>query len=170
LVTTATSGVSKLDGLVGRFVPGSAFAAVVPPLVALTVLVLDPASGLLLLLTGPLVVVFLWLVGTRAEAASRERWEALGQLGALLADTLRVLPTLVTYGQARSSTGWLSAVGEAYRAGTMRVLRVAFLSGFVLEFGATLCTALVAVTVGVRLFEGRLEFERALLVLLLTPE
>jgi ABC-type transport system involved in cytochrome bd biosynthesis fused ATPase/permease subunit len=52
----------------------------------------------------------------------------------------------------------------------MRVLRTAFLSGFVLEFGAMLCTALVAVTVGVRLFQGELDLERALLVLLLTPE
>jgi ATP-binding cassette subfamily C protein CydD len=81
-----------------------------------------------------------------------------------------VLPTLVAYGRGRSSAGWLAQVGERHRVGTMRVLRTAFLSGFVLEFGATLCTALVAVTVGVRVFEGELAFDRALLVLLLTPE
>ncbi|MGY1715034.1 thiol reductant ABC exporter subunit CydD [Geodermatophilus sp. SYSU D01106] len=170
LATTVTGGVAKLDGVVGRLAPGAAAAAVVPPLVAVTVLVLDPASGGLLLLTGPLLVFFLWLTGTFAARAARSSWETLGRLGAVLADTVRVLPTLVAHGRARGSTRWLAGVSEAHRAGTMRLLRTAFLSGFVLEFGAVLCTALVAVTVGVRLFEGDLQLERALLVLLLTPE
>ncbi|PWW24429.1 ATP-binding cassette subfamily C protein CydD/ATP-binding cassette subfamily C protein CydCD [Geodermatophilus normandii] len=170
LATTVTEGVGKLDGVVGRLLPGAATAAVVPPLVAGTVLVLDPASGGLLLLTGPLVLVFLWLTGTLASRAARGSWETLAQLGAVLVDTLRVLPTLVLYGRARSSARWLTEVSEAHRVSTMRLLRTAFLSGFVLEFGAVLCTALVAVTVGVRLFQGQLELERALLVLLFTPE
>ena len=170
LVTTATEGVTRMDAYLARFLPGAATAAVVPALVAGTVLVLDPPSGLLLVVTGPLVVVFLWLVGTRASAATRSQWATLGQLGALLVDTVRVLPTLVAYGRARTAQRWLGEVSEGYRAATMRVLRTAFLSGFVLEFGAMLCTALVAVTVGVRLFQGELDLERALLVLLLTPE
>ena len=170
LVTTVTEGVGRLDGVLGRYLPGAATAAVVPPLVAATVLVLDPASGGLLLLTGPLVLVFLWLTGTLAARSARASWETLAQLGAVLVDTVRVLPTLAAYGRARSSVRWLTEVSEAHRRSTMRVLRTAFLSGFVLEFGAVLCTALVAVTVGVRLFQGGMELERALLVLLLTPE
>ncbi|GAB3197000.1 hypothetical protein GCM10027261_21110 [Geodermatophilus arenarius] len=170
LVTTVTEGVAKLDGVVGRLLPGAATAAVVPPLVAATVLVLDPASGAILLLTGPLVLVFLWLTGALAARSARASWEALGRLGASLVDTLRVLPTLVAFGRARSTARWLTDVSEAHRVSTMRLLRVAFLSGFVLEFGAVLCTALVAVTVGVRLFQGGMDLERALLVLLLTPE
>ncbi len=170
LVTTATEGVARLDGLVARLLPGAVWAAVLPPLLAGTVLVLDPPSGALLLATGPLLLLFLWLVGTLAAHSAREQWATLGQLGALLVDTVRVLPTLVAYGRAGRSRRWLDDVGEAHRAATMRVLRTAFLSGFVLEFGAVLCTALVAVTVGVRLFQGELDLERALLVLLLTPE
>lgn len=170
LTTVLTGGVAKLDALVARAVPGTVTAAVVPVSVLVAVLVLDPPSGLLLLVGGPLIVVFLWLVGTHAGRSSRAQWEALGRLGALLVDTLRVLPTLVAHGRARGATRWLAEVSESYRATTMRVLRTAFLSGFVLEFGAALCTALVAVTVGVRVFEGRLPFELALLVLLLTPE
>ncbi|MGR7027374.1 thiol reductant ABC exporter subunit CydD [Geodermatophilus sp. URMC 62] len=170
LVTTVTEGVGRLDGVVGRLLPGAVTAAVVPPLVAATVLVLDPASGGLLLLTGPLVLLFLWLTGTFAERAARAQWETLARLGSALVDTLRVLPTLVAFGRARTSARWLAEVSEAHRVSTMRLLRTAFLSGFVLEFGAVLCTALVAVTVGVRLFEGQLTLQRALLVLLLTPE
>ena len=168
LASTATEGVSSLDALIARFVPGAVTAAVVTPLVVTVVLVLDPISGAILLGTAPLVVVFVWLVGTRAAASAAERWETLSRLGALLVDTLRVLPTLVTFG--RGGTRSLTEASEAYRTTTLRVLRAAFLSGFVIEFGASLCVALVAVTVGIRLFEGELRFDRALLVLLLAPE
>jgi ATP-binding cassette subfamily C protein CydD len=170
LVSTATEGVSRLDGVVGRFLPGMVSAVVVPACVLVAVVVLDLPSALLLLVTGPVLVVFLWLVGTQASRAAERQWESLGLLGSLLVDTLRVLPVLVAYRRARAGVRWLADVSDAYRVATLKVLRTAFLSGFVLEFGASLCTALVAVTVGIRLFEGGLELERALLVLLLAPE
>ncbi|MVA75699.1 thiol reductant ABC exporter subunit CydD [Auraticoccus sp. F435] len=170
LASTATEGVARLDAVVGRFLPGAVNAVVVAGCLLVLVLVLDPLSGLLLLLTGPLLVVFLWLVGTHAGRAAERQWESLGMLGALLVDTLRVLPVLVAHRRGPSAARWLAGVGEAYRTATLKVLRTAFLSGFVLELGAALCTALVAVTVGIRLFEGGLELERALLVLLLAPE
>ncbi|GIG28362.1 thiol reductant ABC exporter subunit CydD [Cellulomonas marina] len=170
LATTATAGVRLLDGLVARYVPGRTHATVVPLLLAAAVLVLDPPTALVLVPTGVLVVVFLWLVGLRAQGAAARQWEGLGRLGALLTDALRVLPTVVTYGRAPATVRWLADVAEGYRVATLRVLRAAFLSGFVLELGATLSTALVAMTVGVRLFEGGLGLECALLVLLLAPE
>jgi thiol reductant ABC exporter CydD subunit len=170
LVTAATAGAAKVDPLVARFVPSSVTSTVVPVAIALTVSVLDPASGALLVLGAVVVLLFLWLVGTGAAAASRAQWATLGQLGALLADTLRALPTLVAYRRGRDAAGWVGRVSDDHRVATMKVLRVAFLSGFVLELGATLSTALVAVTVGVRVFGGDLAFERGLLVLLLTPE
>jgi len=170
LTEVVGEGAEKLDGFVGRFVPGAVQAAVLPPLLALTVLGLDPLSGLILLFTGPVMVVLLWLVGAQAEGAARTQWLTLGRLSAGFVDTLRGLPTLVVFGRVPERLAALRAADEAYRRVTLGVLRSAFLSGFVLEFGATLSTALVAVTVGVRLFEGHLAFERALFVLLLTPE
>lgn len=170
LVSTATEAVSRLDAVYARFIPSAVTATVVAPLLAVVVLVLDPLSGAVLVVTGPLLVVLLWLVGTHADRAARERWETLGRLSALLVDTLRVLPTLVTYGRAPAAVSWLARTSEAYRETTMRVLRKAFLSGFVLELGASLSTALVAVSVGIRLFEGQLDLALALLVLLLVPE
>lgn len=170
LTEVVVEGTERLEGFVGRFVPGAAFAATVPPLLALTVLWLDPLSGVILLFTGPLIVVLLWLVGTMAEGAARAQWLTLGRLSAGFVDTLRGLPTLVVFGRDRDRLAALRETDDAYRRVTLGVLRTAFLSGFVLEFGATLSTALVAVTVGVRLFEGYLSFERAFFVLLLTPE
>ncbi|GBF03948.1 ABC transporter, CydDC cysteine exporter family, permease/ATP-binding protein CydD [Deinococcus aerius] len=170
LTELVVEGAERLEGFVGRFVPGSVFAAVLPPLLALTVLFLDPLSGLILLFTGPVIVVLLWLVGTMADQAAKAQWLTLGRLSASFVDTLRGLPTLVVFGRDRERLAALRGADEAYRRVTLGVLRTAFLSGFVLEFGATLSTALVAVTVGVRLFEGALPFERAFLVLLLAPE
>ncbi len=170
LVTTATEGIAKLDGFVARFLPARAFAAVIPLAICAAVFTIDPLSGLVLLAVGPLLVVVLWLVGTRTARSASEQWAALGQLGAMLVDVVRVLPTLVAYGRAEAVVGWTDRLSETYRQRTLRVLRSAFLSGFVVEFGATLSTALVAVTVGIRLFEGDLALQPALLVLLLTPE
>ena len=170
LTELALEGVEKLEGFVGRFVPGSVFAAVLPPMLAAAVLWLDPLSGVILVFTGPLMVVLLWLVGTQADSAAKAQWLTLGRLSAGVVDTLRSLPTLVVFGRAEERLAALRWADDTYRRTTLKVLRTAFLSGFVLEFGATLSTALVAVTVGVRLFEGHLPFERALLVLLLTPE
>lgn len=170
LAEVVGEGAERLEGFVGRFVPGSVFAAVLPPLLALTVLFLDPLSGLILLFTGPVIVVLLWLVGTTADQAAKAQWLTLGRLSASFVDTLRGLPTLVVFGRDRERLAALRETDEAYRRVTLGVLRTAFLSGFVLEFGATLSTALVAVTVGVQLFEGNLGFERAFFVLLLAPE
>nr|WP_216320997.1 thiol reductant ABC exporter subunit CydD [Deinococcus aestuarii] len=170
LTELVTEGAERLEGFVGRFVPGSVFAATLAPLLALTVLFLDPLSGLILLFTGPVIVVLLWLVGTMADRASKAQWLTLGRLSASFVETLRALPTLVVFGRAPERLAALREADDAYRRVTLSVLRSAFLSGFVLEFGATLSTALVAVTVGVRLFEGQIPFERALFVLLLTPE
>lgn len=170
LTEVVVEGAERLEGFVGSFVPGAAFAAVLPPLLALAVLWLDPLSGVILLFTGPLIVVLLWLVGSQAEGAARAQWLTLGRLSAAFVDTLRGLPTLVVFGRDRERLAALRETDETYRRVTLGVLRTAFLSGFVLEFGATLSTALVAVTVGVRLYEEGLAFERALLVLLLTPE
>jgi ATP-binding cassette, subfamily C, bacterial CydD len=170
LVGTATEAVTRLDALVARFVPSVVTAIIVPGVLIVVVTVLDPGSALILGLTAPLLIIFLWLVGTLAGRSADRQWQTLSRLGALLVDVVRVLPTLVSYGRARVTVRWLGEVSEAYRRTTLRVLRTAFLSGFVLEFGAALCTALVAVTVGVRLFEGRLDLQTGLLVLLLTPE
>ncbi|MBB6098477.1 thiol reductant ABC exporter CydD subunit [Deinobacterium chartae] len=170
LATALTEGVEKLDAFYARFVPQAALTAAIPPLIALAVFRIDWPSGLLLALTGPLIPVFMWLVGTLAEGASRAQWLALSRLGAHFVDRLQNLPLLTAYGRVPSQREEFARVGEAYRASTLKVLRVAFLSGFILELAATLSTALVAVTVGVRVLGGHLDFLPALFVLLLTPE
>lgn len=170
LVATVVDGTDKLDVYFARFVPAMLNVAVVPAALALYVLSIDPLSGAILLITGPLIPLFMWLLGTLAAATSRRRWKTLGRLSTHFLEVIQGLPTLKLFGRARAQAATVARVSDHYRRATMEVLRVAFLSGFVLELAATLATALVAVGIGVRLVEGRLDFAPALLVLLLTPE
>ena len=141
-----------------------------PVAVLALVVAIDPISAGIMLLTLPLVPVFMWLVGRYTERRARERWLALARLAGHYLDVVRGLPTLRAFNRGPAQAEQIEHVGDEYRRATMSTLRVAFLSGAVLELAATLGIALVAVTVGVRLVEGGLGFEAGLTVLVLAPE
>jgi ATP-binding cassette subfamily C protein CydD len=142
----------------------------VPVLLALFVFPADWVSGLVLLLTAPLIPIFMVLAGSAAETASRNRYAQLVRFGAAFMDALGGLVTLRQLGAAERVAGRLAGDGEEYRKLTMQVLRVAFLSALVLEFFATVSIAIVAVLVGFRLLWHELAFRQGLFVLLLAPE
>jgi thiol reductant ABC exporter CydD subunit len=131
---------------------------------------IDLLSAGIMLLTLPLVPVFMWLVGRYTERRTAQRREALRLLATHFLDVVRGLPTLRAFNRGRAQAERIEQVSDAYRRATMGTLRVAFLSGTVLELAATLGIALVAVTVGVRLAEGGLGLEAGLTVLVLAPE
>jgi thiol reductant ABC exporter CydD subunit len=170
LITMAMDGVEKLDAFYRRFLPQAMATAIVPPVILIAVSVLDPLSGVILGITGPLIPLFMWLLGVLAERRAHEQWRALGLLGARFLDTLQGLPTLALFNRQQDAARSLDMASERLRTRTMGVLRVAFLSGFVLELAASVSTALVAAGVGVRLIEGVLTFLPGLTVLLLAPE
>ncbi|HKI58998.1 MAG TPA: thiol reductant ABC exporter subunit CydD [Trueperaceae bacterium] len=163
-------GTERVGPVVARFLPQVIVCAVAPVAVALFVLSLDPLSGMILLLTGPLIPLFMWLLGGLAEKRAERQWRALGLLSAQALDALKGLETLRLFGRAREHERALARVGERYRRTTMDVLRAAFLSGFALELLAMLGTAMVAVSVGLRLATGGIAFQVALTALLLAPE
>jgi len=123
-----------------------------------------------MLLTLPLVPVFMWLIGRYTAHRARERWQAMALLSGHFLDVVRGLPTLRAFNRGAAQAERVEAVSEEYRRATMGTLRVAFLSGAVLELAATLGVALIAVTVGVRLVDGSIGLEPALTVLVLAPE
>ncbi len=170
IVAAAVQGVDGLEAYFARYLPQLVLACVVPVAVVAFVAAIDFRSALLMLATLPLVPVFMWLIGRYTEERTRERWLALRLLSTHFLDAVRGLPTLRAFNQARSEAARLEEVGERYRQATMGTLRVAFLSGSVLELAATLGVALVAVTVGVRLVGGGLGLQVGLTVLVLAPE
>ncbi len=163
-------GVEALDPYFAQYLPQLALALLAPLILLAGVALADPWSALLLAVTAPLIPLFMVLIGALAKAASQRQWSRLSHLGAHFLDILQGLPTLKALGQARAQAAAVARVSEDYRATTLGVLRVAFLSAFVLELVATLGTALVAVTLGLRLLKGGLAFQPAFCVLLLTPE
>lgn len=170
VATAAVSGVDALETTFARYPPQLVLAVFVPVAVLVLVVSIDPLAAGVMLLTLPLVPVFMWLVGRHTERRARERWEALALLSNHFLDVVRGLPTLRAFNRSRAQTERIAEVSEEYRRTTMGTLRVAFLSGSILELAATLGIALVAVVVGVRLVEDGIGFEAALTVLVLAPE
>jgi thiol reductant ABC exporter CydD subunit len=170
VATAAVQGVDSLETYFARFLPQLVLAVVVPVLVLGWTLSVDRLSAAIMLITLPLIPVFMALIGRATQARTRERWRALARLSNHFLDVVRGLPTLRAFNRGRAQTERIAAVGEEYRSATMQVLRVSFLSGAVLDLLATLATALVAVTLGVRLIDGSVTLRDALIVLLLTPE
>jgi ATP-binding cassette, subfamily C, bacterial CydD len=170
LTATAVQGVDGLEAYFARYLPQVVLAVVVPLAVLGWVAALDLVSAGLLLLTLPLVPVFMWLIGRYTEERTRERLSALRLLSGHFLDVVRGLPTLRAFNRGQAQASVLDRIGERYRRTTMATLRVGFLSGSVLELAATLGVALVAVTVGVRLIGGGLGLQTALTVLVLAPE
>ena len=170
VATAAVSGVDALETTFARFLPQVVLAAVVPVAVLVLVAWIDLLAAGVMLLTLPLVPVFMWLVGRYTERRARERWRALALLSNHFLDVVRGLPTLRAFNRGRAQAARIEEVSDEYRRATMGTLRVAFLSGAILELAATLGIALVAVTVGVRLVDGGIGFEPALTVLVLAPE
>jgi len=170
VATAAVAGVDALETTFARYLPQVVLAAVVPLAVIVLVASIDLLSAGLMLLTLPLVPVFMWLVGRYTEGQTRKRWQALSLLSTHFLDVVRGLPTLRAFNRGEAQAERIAEVSDRYRRATMGTLRVAFLSGAVLELAATLGIALVAVTVGVRLVNGGIGFEAALTVLVLAPE
>jgi thiol reductant ABC exporter CydD subunit len=170
VAVASVSGIDPLAAYFGRYLPQVVLACLVPLAVLAWVAVVDVTSALVMLVTLPLVPVFMWLIGRYTEERSRERWDALRLLSTHYLDVVRGLPTLRAFNRSKAQTATIADVSERYRRSTMSTLRVGFLSGSVLELAATLGVALVAVTVGVRLDDGGLGLQAGLTVLLLAPE
>ncbi|WP_229053706.1 thiol reductant ABC exporter subunit CydD [Aeromicrobium sp. Leaf350] len=168
LTTLLGPGLEPLDGYVGRFLPQLVVTAIVPPVVVLVLLVVDPLSAVIVGLTVPLVVGFLVLVGLATQDRTSARWGELARLGRHFSDLVGGVRTLLVLG-SRQERG-IRVAGERHRRATMEALRSAFLSSLVLELFSTLSMAIVAVATGLRIVDGGLGLQTGLFVLLLAPE
>jgi ATP-binding cassette, subfamily C, bacterial CydD len=170
VAAAAVHGLGPLEAYFGRFLPQLVLALVVPFAVIAWIVPLDVTAALVMLVTLPLVPVFMILIGRYTEQRTRARWRALALLSTHFLDVVRGLPTLRAYNRGQAQAASIADASERYRQTTMKTLRVAFLSGAVLELAATLGIALVAVTVGVQLVDGHVGLQAGLTVLVLAPE
>lgn len=170
LTAAAVEGVEALDAYFSQYLPQLVVTALVPTSILFFVFPLDWISGLVLLLTAPLIPLFMVLIGRTGEALTRRQYTMLGRLSAFFLDSLQGLVTLKQFGREQDRIAELAQAGDRYRQVTLSVLRVTFLSALALELLATLSTAVVAVEIGLRLLYGWMNFREAFFLLLLAPE
>ncbi|WP_084105319.1 ABC transporter ATP-binding protein/permease [Demequina sp. NBRC 110056] len=170
VTTTATRGLDGLLPYFVRYLPQLLLACTVTPLMLTVVLGLDWISAAIIAATVPLVPLFMVLIGLLTRERSARHLDAMERLAARTLDLIAGLPTLRALGRHVGPARRVRELGDAQRRATMGSLRIAFLSGMVLELLTTLAVALVAVTLGFRLLYGEVSVETALAVLVLAPE
>lgn len=170
VATLLGRGMDALDDYFSKYLPQLILTVIVTPVIVLVILTQDPASALFIIVTLPLIPLFMVLIGWATQAVQRKQWTVLGDLSTGFVDTLGGLATLKIFGRERRQVTRMRSITTAYRVQTMKVLRVSFLSSFALELAASLSVALVAVSIGLRLVDGSLGLSVGLFVLLLAPE
>lgn len=170
LSSALVQGVDALDAYFSQYLPQLALAAMLPVAFLVVVFPVDTLSGLSLLLTGPLIPFFMFLIGSKSQALTGKQWAALGQMSAYFLDTLQGLVTLKSLGRSREQIEQVERVSERYHETTLQVMRLTFLSALALELLSTIGTAVVAVQLGLRLLYGFVDYEPAFFVLLMAPE
>ncbi|UGQ15178.1 thiol reductant ABC exporter subunit CydD [Yinghuangia sp. ASG 101] len=170
LTTLATRGIDALDGYFARYLPQLVLAVVVPVAVVARVVTGDWIAAVTIVVTLPLIPVFMALIGMATRKYMDRQWHVLERLAGHFLDVVAGLPTLKVFGRAKAQARSIRTITDEYRKATLKTLRVAFLSSFALELLATISVALVAVGIGLRLVDGDLDLYTALVVLILAPE
>lgn len=170
LVTLAREGTAQYKTYLELFIPRMLGIGFTPIVILLYVFKLDLMSGVILMLTLPILIVFMILIGLAAQRKIDGQFRSYKALANHFVDTLRGLETLKTLGQSKTHEGSILRVSQRYRKATMSTLRMAFLSSFALDFFTMLSVASVAVGLGLRLTEGYMLLGPALTVLILAPE
>ncbi|GCE47982.1 ATP-binding cassette subfamily C protein CydD [Thermosporothrix hazakensis] len=170
LTTTLTEGIEAIDAYFSQYIPQVITTVIITGLMLVVVFFFDTLSGIVLLVTLPLLPFFMILIGKTADALTKKRWSEMSLMSAHFLDVLQGLTTLKLFGRSKEQRESVKIVSERYQTATMKVLRIAFVSSLVMELGATISTAIIAVEIGLRLLYGMMPFEQAFFILLLTPE
>ena len=163
-------GLNALDDYYTKTLTAFVSTAVVPFILWVVVASLDWMSAMVLACTLPLIPVFMILIGKNTRDETAEAQAELHRLSDHILELVRGLPVIIGLGRERAQTRSMNALGQRYRERTMQTLRSAFMSSLALELITTISVALIAVLIGVRLVNGTLGLDTAILVLLLAPE
>lgn len=168
--TVLGRGLDSLDSYFANYVPQLLVTLVATPVLLGTLWFIDPLSALIVTLVFPIIPIFMVLIGLTTKKVQEAQWRKLGTLSRDFLDILAGLATLKIFRRELKQRDNILVQAENYRRSTVKVLRVTFLSGFVLDLAGTFSVALVAVTVGTRLISGEFSLFLGLLVLFLLPE
>ncbi len=170
LLHVMTTGADKVESYFSQYVPQLLYALLIPFLLISTIFFFDIQSGIILFFTVPLIPLFMVLIGQQSQHRIDKQWRVYSQMSGFFLDVLRGLPTLKLLGQSKKYAEKVAEVTDAFRKRTLEVLKVAFLSSFSLELISMLSIAVIAVSTGIRLLHGNMDFQTALFILILVPD
>lgn len=170
LVTLAIEGIEQIKTYLEIVIPRMIRTFIIPAVLAIYIFTLDKISSIILIVTVPIIIVFMILLGMAAQKMADAQYATYRVLSNHFVDTLKGVETLTYLGESKRHESKIARVSERYRKATMRTLRMAFLSSFALDFFTSLSIAFVAVGLGSRLVDGGLVLLPALTILILAPE
>ncbi|MDO5494365.1 MAG: thiol reductant ABC exporter subunit CydD [bacterium] len=170
VTTLTTRGLDDLGPYFERYLPQLLLAAILTPATLVVLWVTDLTSGIILTLAIPTIPVFMWLVGVLTASYSSRRLATMDRLGGQVMDLLGGLATLKALGREQGPGKRVRQLADSFNEATIGTLRVAFLSGAILEFVASISVALVAVVAGMRLVYGNMDLTTGLAAIMLAPE
>lgn len=170
LVTLAVDGMEKIKTYLEITIPRLIRTIIIPVTIVIYVFTIDKISAIILVVSVPIIIVFMILLGLAAKKMADKQYGTYRILSNHFIDSLKGLETLKFLGKSKQHEQKITKVSEQYRKSTMRTLRIAFLSSFALDFFSSLAIAFVAVGLGFRLIEGIIVLLPALTVLILAPE
>jgi thiol reductant ABC exporter CydD subunit len=163
-------GIDALEVYVARYLPQLVLAALVPVGLGAVVLQRDWWSAVVLVVTIPLIPLFMVLIGWFTQSTITRQWSAVGRITTVIDDLFSGLADLVIFDRAKAQASLIRRLGSDAANATMKMLRVSFLSSFALELIATISVAIVALGIGLRLTNGGIDLETGLMVLILVPD
>lgn len=165
-----TKGVDKLDAYLTVFLPQMGILMTFPVVLLICAFISDWISGLIFLITAPLIPFFMVLIGKIADKENKKQWQLFQKLTVFMADLLPGLLVIKAYNQTQRQIEQIRKNGEKFSTATLKVLKIAFLSAFMLEFIATISIAVIAVNIGLRLLYGQADFMPVFFCLLIAPQ
>ncbi|NLE81261.1 MAG: thiol reductant ABC exporter subunit CydD [Rhodococcus sp.] len=170
VATVVTRGIDGLIPYLTGYLPALILVGTLTPATLSVIWWQDLTSAIIVVITLPLIPIFMILIGLLTKGKSRRTLDAMTALSSQLLDLLAGLPTLRALGREQGPAARIRGLGDAHRRTTMSALKIAFLSSMVLELLATLSVALIAVSIGLRLVYGEMALEAGIVALILAPE
>jgi ATP-binding cassette, subfamily C, bacterial CydD len=169
-VTLVMEGIAKFRRYLELFLPKFMNTIFIPAIICIFIFSKNTRSAVILVLTLPILIVFMILLGLAAKTKADSQFASYQLLSNHFVDSLRGLETLKYLGLSHDHINKIKIVSEKYRNATMSTLRIAFLSTFALDFFTMLSIATIAVFLGLGLINGSMELQSALAILILAPE
>jgi ATP-binding cassette subfamily C protein CydD len=170
LSNTVIKGTDALEKYFSQYLPQLFLSAIIPVLILFFVFPRDVLSGIVFIITAPVIPFFMYLIGSIAESLNKKQWKTLSRMSAYFLDVLQGMLTLKLFNATKREIKKIFEITELFRTTTMKVLRVAFLSALVLELLSTISIAIISVEIGLRLLAGNILFVDAMFLLIIAPE